>query len=419
VRGPYLIFDKSSLESLNFDEAVMLDNFYSSVITPIFFVECLADLEKQMRSNSTPEQLVGSLANRTPEDGTLTIHHLDVLRFELAGEFSMVRLRGGPFIAGGRSVQLGESKGMMFLPTKEQEAMQRWMAREFLEAERNYAKLWRRALMGIDLDAMSKSAMAELGPHWRKSKTLPDAREMADVLIDHMDPEWLLGFGIDLLGVSELKEQVITKWVARRRPPIRDCFPYFTFMLSINIFFYLVLPTQLLSNVKTSHQIDLAYLYYLPFCSVFTSKDNFHAQIVPLFLNEGQTFVNGIELKNDLKKLVERYLALDEAEFNMGMDHYAKYPPDDTSFLTTQLWDKHTPKWRNAPAPVKLNEQLQGALREAVKKLGESSEVPPHNLGSVVDLDYVKMEHKIHLRRGKWRRYSEEMEMRIIESENT
>jgi hypothetical protein len=419
VRGPYLIFDKSSLESLNFDEAVMLDNFYSSVITPMFFVECLADLEKQMRSNSTPEQLVGSLANRTPEDGTLTIHHLDVLRFELVGEFSMVRLRGGPFVAGGRSVQLGESKGMMFLPTKEQEAMQRWMAREFLEAERNYAKLWRRALMGIDLDAMSKSAMAELGPHWRKSKTLQDAREMADVLIDHMDPDWLLGFGIDLLGVSELKEQVITNWVARRRPPLRDCFPYFIFMLSINIFFYLVLQTQLLSNVKASHQIDLAYLYYLPFCSVFTSKDNFHAQIVPLFLKEGQTFVNGIELKNDLKKLVERYLALDEAEFNMGMDHYAKYPPDDTSFLTTQLWDKHTPKWRNPPAPVKLNEQLQRALREAVKKLGESSEVPPHNLGSVGDLDYVKMEHKVHLRRGKWRRYSEEMEMRIIESENT
>src|ERR1035438_5894200 len=58
-----------------------------------------------------------------------------------------------------------------------------------------------------------------------------------------------------------------------------------------------------------------------------------------------------------------------------------------------------------------LNEQLQRALRDAVKKLGESSEVPPHNLGSVGDLDYVKMEHKIHLRKGKWRRYSEEMEI--------
>ena len=66
AQGPSLIFDKSSLESLNLDEAVLLDNFYSSVITPIFFVECLADLEKNMRSKSTPEQLVGSLADRTP-----------------------------------------------------------------------------------------------------------------------------------------------------------------------------------------------------------------------------------------------------------------------------------------------------------------------------------------------------------------
>lgn len=33
------------------------------------------------------------------------------------------------------------------------------------------------------------------------------------------------------------------------------------------------------------------------FCSVFTSKDNFHVQIVPLFLDPTQTFVNGIDLK--------------------------------------------------------------------------------------------------------------------------
>ena len=52
--GPSLLFDKSSLESLNLDEAVMLDNFYRSTITPLFFVECLADLEKHIRSNSTP-----------------------------------------------------------------------------------------------------------------------------------------------------------------------------------------------------------------------------------------------------------------------------------------------------------------------------------------------------------------------------
>jgi hypothetical protein len=64
---PSLIFDKSSLESLSLDEAVLLDNFYRSAITPLFFVECLADLEKEIKSKSTPEQLVRSLADRTPE----------------------------------------------------------------------------------------------------------------------------------------------------------------------------------------------------------------------------------------------------------------------------------------------------------------------------------------------------------------
>jgi hypothetical protein len=33
--GPVVIFDKWSLESLNLDEAVLLDNFYRSNITPL------------------------------------------------------------------------------------------------------------------------------------------------------------------------------------------------------------------------------------------------------------------------------------------------------------------------------------------------------------------------------------------------
>ena len=45
--GPIIIFDKSFLQSLNVDEAVWLDNFFLTVITPLFFVETLADLERK------------------------------------------------------------------------------------------------------------------------------------------------------------------------------------------------------------------------------------------------------------------------------------------------------------------------------------------------------------------------------------
>jgi hypothetical protein len=67
AQGPLLIFDKSAFQGLNTDESVWLDNFYMTNITPLFFVETLADLEKQMRTGRTPEHIVGSIAHRTPE----------------------------------------------------------------------------------------------------------------------------------------------------------------------------------------------------------------------------------------------------------------------------------------------------------------------------------------------------------------
>ena len=87
---------------------------------------------------------------------------------------------------------------------------------------------------------MVKSVMAELG-HWRKPRTLEDAK-LADAIIDCMDPEWLIGFGLALLGLPEATEHVRNDWIARRRPPLRQYVPYFMFLLTINIFFCLVLP---------------------------------------------------------------------------------------------------------------------------------------------------------------------------------
>lgn len=46
--GPIIIFDKSALECLNVDEALWLDNFFLTNITPLFFVETLADLQKPL-----------------------------------------------------------------------------------------------------------------------------------------------------------------------------------------------------------------------------------------------------------------------------------------------------------------------------------------------------------------------------------
>lgn len=121
--GPFLIFDKSSLESLNLNEAVLLDNFYMSNITPLFFVECLADLEKAIQSKNTPEQLVGSLADRTPDSQSHSnVHHIRLLKGELSRQFDLKTVHGRVALAGGRPVQLGDKKGMIFEQSEEEEA---------------------------------------------------------------------------------------------------------------------------------------------------------------------------------------------------------------------------------------------------------------------------------------------------------
>ena len=392
-----------------------MDNFYMSTITPIFFVECLADLEKQMSSGSTPEQLVGSLADRTPESqGYPNVHHTAILNAELSRQFDIKTVYGRVAMAHGEPVQLGEKKGVIYRRSQEQEALERWSHRHFLEVERNIAKEWRRSLTRIDFEAMVKHVMGHIGP-WRTPKTLPDAKQIADTIIDYMDQEWLLRFGLDLLGAPEATDWVINEWVSRRRPPLRDHMPYFTFMLTINIFFCLVLPTQLLRNVKASHNVDLAYLYYLPFCSVFTSKDNFHAQIVPLFLDPQQTFVHGTDFKDELKKLNEYYSALPEAVLKTGLINFAATPPDDTTFLTTRLWDKYLPLWRAIRAKPKTprDPEADRKLIEELNQMSDSPDLKTHNERDVDKIDYVTVIKDVRLRKGKWRRFSEESEQRM------
>jgi hypothetical protein len=80
---------------------------------------------------------------------------------------------------------------MIFQQSKEQEAMQRWASHEFLEAERGIAKWWRQSLTSIDLDGMAKAVMGEIGPHWRKPKSLKDARTCKTVFAGRASPHTL------------------------------------------------------------------------------------------------------------------------------------------------------------------------------------------------------------------------------------
>src|SRR5882762_1702002 len=100
--GPILLFDKSALQSLTIDESVWLDTFYFPCITPLFFIETLADLEKEVQKGRTPEEVVGNLAEKTPLGGGINVHHHTLSVNELLGH--RFELRNVPVVAGGNPV---------------------------------------------------------------------------------------------------------------------------------------------------------------------------------------------------------------------------------------------------------------------------------------------------------------------------
>ena len=99
--GPITLFDKSTLQSLNPDESVWFDNFYRTVISPLFFVETLTDLSKEVEAGRTPEQVVGNIAAKTPETGSvvsvdhwhLRLYALDQLHVAPGPNFLVNRCR--------------------------------------------------------------------------------------------------------------------------------------------------------------------------------------------------------------------------------------------------------------------------------------------------------------------------------------
>ena len=422
MAGPVLIFDKSTLQSLNVDESLWLDNSYLSNITPLFFVETLADLEKEPRPGRTPEQIVGNLAEKTPDMGSsLNAHHHGLIIGELLGIGKIDLRTGRPHLAGGKPVELQGRSGVMFGPSPEEEAFHRWQNGEFLEVERQAAKAWRRALGEIDLDGIY-ALFKERLPQWNKPKNLDQVKVDVNTFISNADQENVLRMGLAVIGIlEEVQRRVLERWQAAGRPAITEFAPYFTYVFSVDLFFYFGIAADLIGRGRASHKVDIAYLYYLPFCMVFSSNDKLHATLAPFFMRPNQTFVSGIELKADLQALDRHYDALSDEEKDRGIMSFAFYPPDDSTFLLTRLWDQYmNPGWREhkqdrnmAPYPREMHPDMKSLMDEIrEKEKGSAPMKPLVSAASTDEPDQIVVKRTVRARRGRWERFPPEVRNR-------
>ncbi len=344
--GPLLIFDKSIIQSLTVDESVWLDAHYKGIITPLFFVETLADLSKEMKSGRTPENVVGNIAEKVSIGGPPNVHHSTLCLAELHG--NKIEMSRRPVVGGGRRVASGKKQGIVFEQAPEVDALQRWQNRDFLEVERRFASQWRQSLLDIDLNAIFEQGR-EIIKRIRRPKDLAETKELAVELINKSGSRYAKEAVKALLPDGQIN-LLMKRWQEAGNPPLSQYAPYTAHLATVDLFFCIALGADLIGRERPSNKIDLAYLYYLPFCMAFTSSDNLHIRTAPLFLKEDQIFIHGKDLKADLAKLDAHYSQLSDEIKETGTMSFAHFPPKDGDFLTSKIWDQlMSPRWRENP----------------------------------------------------------------------
>ena len=325
--GPIAIFDKSFIQSLSLDEAVLFDNFFLTNIVPIFFAETLADLHKKTKNNRDPEQEVRIIAGKTPQmNSQPSAFHGHLCLGDLMGY--QVEMNGRIHLGRGVAVKSAQKTGFVFEESAEGRAFSRWQEGQFLDAERETAKNWRGMLANLKFTEAIKK-LNEFGINPKTCSSLEHAKAIASGIVSRERTAIFLHFALRLLGIPEqFWRNIIEKWNQKGAPPLTEFAPYAAYVAKLELFFYVGIASGRISvsGRKITNRVDLAYLYYLPFCMVFTSSDKFHRSCVPLFLRQDQEFVWGPELKAELKRLDEYYKAMPESTKERGFSRLRPRP---------------------------------------------------------------------------------------------
>lgn len=402
--GPITLFDKSFLQSLSLDESVWFDHFFLTNVCPVFYVETLADLEKFGKKGRASAQQVSIIADKFPEMGSFPCtNHIDLCIGNLFGY--QVPMTGQIPSSHGRLVKFGGKVGLVSAISPEADAFSRWQKRRFLQIERLYARVWRKALSTLDLDEVA-SGLRSLGIDGKSCKSMEHAKALGESVVSGRDrPLDRMSLAFAFLNIPRKdRPPILERWSTAHYPALTDYAPYAAFVLTVEIFFQIALAANLISSKRPSNRVDIAYLFYLPFCMMFVSSDKLHRKCAPLFLRSNQEFVWGPSLKEDLSQLNAYYLRLPDSEKERGMMSFADDPPQDGDFLVAQLWDRHLPKWRqrkNTALPTKTPDQSK-----ILEKIEEMAQAPSFQRDeddfSPLNLDSVTIKRQIRKVKGSW-----------------
>ena len=382
--GPTLLCDKSTIQTLVQKAPELLHHYFQVNIPPILVREILGDLAKDNMDSRAVGQ-VKSLAKRVASlYATTNVDFRQLIEGEAAG--FAVSFDRRPVVSGGKQLRsTGGEIGIQLPVDPTEQALNRWRDGDFKFSEQLASFVWRESKASLNWKGSLAKLTGLYSPSLKRRTTLPDTLEFVD----------------DLMAASP---DPLSQWAAEEfelkldpRKKFRHHFlsqlPYAGFCIRGTLLGLWAMEFGLVSP-KQDNQLDMEYLYYLPFCNAFATRDKCQKTIAIALLDKKQEIVSHQALAEDLSRLGTWLASLSDEAKRTEMQSLG--PPESESSECSRLWKRFMgPDYRNRKR-LKLTPAQEAAMMEHVHKLTRgATEIHDGQFVSVDDANFVFRTHEM------------------------
>jgi hypothetical protein len=342
--GPNAILDKSAFQALSYREHREVSRYFEVNIAPVLILEILGDLTKQYRNGTRPADKAKELANKLAGLEWLNENYRFICVNTLLG--TEVPLDGHivpAYMSVGEDVD--GSLAALIEPGPLNDLLMRLTTGKATALDEVLAKMWRHAAGGLslsDLNAFVNSHHIIVPRATSAAEAVTVARSLLDTpALQEIWLSWLL----DELDVSATdRRRISARWLAQGLL-LRTFAPYAHHCLHALLSMFVAWRNAVI-RWQPTNILDLQYLYYLPFCSVFVSDDKVHRALAPPLMRPDQTFVPLAEFKTGLREVLDHFDRLLEANRPAARNELYDWPPEGS--LLRELWLKNK-RWVGPP----------------------------------------------------------------------
>lgn len=302
--GPTILLDKSTFQALSQAEMHKMSKYFDWNRVDIILWEIIGDFLKQTETTSSRNE-ASILANKVSIlNSYRNVNYIELLVENLSGHY--VTMDGRPIVEPDTVTKLDNGQTGAFIDdTQFCDMIHRWQQDEFTKEDIALANIWRD--VKTDCKAKANNYLSLLTANHIVFPVCTDINDMkleVDKLLRNPNNQFtFLDMLLSYQGLDSRRKHLIIKRLKQHLYPLLKVAPYAFYCLRVFALFLGSYKHDLLPKKKSDDQIDLEYLFYLPFCKVFSSNDKFHKTLAPQLTTNNQVFVPGSDLKKGIQNV--------------------------------------------------------------------------------------------------------------------